>query len=235
MSVDKICEQCGGEFKVYPSRMDRTRFCSLKCRNEWRSENWCGKNNPHWQGGDIVKICEQCGGEYRIEPNQNNRSRFCSKKCRNEWMSKNQCGILHHQWKPKVKIKCEQCEIEFEVKPSQSDQRFCSLKCKGKWLSGENSPVWKGGTSFEPYCHKFNEAFKESIREKYGRVCFLCQTTEEENGRKLCVHHSNYNKDCLCGKSECKFVPLCGSCHAKTNFNRDYWESIIMEKMEVTL
>lgn len=95
-------------------------------------------------------------------------------------------------------------------------------------IIGENSHLWKGGVSFEPYCHKFNKRFKESIREKFGRVCFLCPTTEEENGRKLNVHHVNYNKDCLCDDSECEFVPLCDSCHSKTNHNQDYWESYIM-------
>jgi predicted DNA-binding protein YlxM (UPF0122 family) len=99
--------------------------------------------------------------------------------------------------------------------------------------SGEKNHSWRGGISFEPYCPKFNEAFKESIREKFDRVCFLCPTTEEENSRKLSVHHVNYNKDCLCDDSECEFVPLCTSCHQKTNFNRDYWEETIMEKLEV--
>lgn len=99
-------------------------------------------------------------------------------------------------------------------------------------MSGEKSPVWRGGASFEPYCPKFNETFKESIREKFGRVCFLCPTTEEENGRKLCVHHVDYNKDCLCDSIECEFVPLCDICHIKTNHNREYWKNLIMDKLK---
>lgn len=98
-------------------------------------------------------------------------------------------------------------------------------------LSGENNPNWKGGISFEPYCKKFNYAFKESIREKFGRTCFLCPTTEEENGRKLSVHHVEYNKNCLCDDSVCEFVPLCDSCHGKTNHNHEYWERLIIDKL----
>lgn len=231
--VIKVCEMCGKEYDVIPARKDRSRFCSRECKYKWYSENMCGENHPSWKCGGVIKTCEQCGRKHVKELNQINRSHhhFCSRECHNKWMSENQCGRSHHQWKPKVKKKCEQCGIEFEVKPSESDIRFCSIKCKGKWLSGENSPTWKNGISFEPYCHKFNESFKESIREKFGRVCFLCPTTEEENGRKLCVHHTNYNKDCLCDGSDCEFVPLCAACHTKTNFNRDYWESIIMEKL----
>ena len=142
-------------------------------------------------------------------------------------------GENHHNYKPGVKLVCKQCGGEYEVKPYMEDKsRFCSRECTDKWRSencrGENSTGWKGGISFEPYCHKFNEAFKESIREKFGRVCFLCPTTEEENGKKLSVHHVSYNKDCLCDDSECEFVPLCNKCHTKTNFNRDYWENLIM-------
>lgn len=96
---------------------------------------------------------------------------------------------------------------------------------------GEKNHNWQGGISFEPYCPKFNEAFKESVREEFGRVCFLCPKTEEQNGRKLSIHHVNYNKDCLCDSSNCYFVPLCISCHTKTNFNRDYWEGLIMDKL----
>lgn len=131
---------------------------------------------------------------------------------------------------------CEQCGEEYGTKPSLKDKsRFCSPGCKDKWQSenmrGENCPGWKGGISFEPYCTKFNNVFKESIREKFERVCFLCPTTEEENGQKLSVHHVNYNKDCLCDDSDCEFVPLCRRCHSKTNSNRHYWEKLILDRL----
>ena len=86
---------------------------------------------------------------------------------------------------------------------------------------------WKGGISDDKYCYLFNERFKELIRNLYNRHCFLCGKTEEENGRRLDVHHVNYDKNCLCN-TECEFVPLCISCHVKTNHNRKYWEDLIM-------
>ena len=99
---------------------------------------------------------------------------------------------------------------------------------------GENSPNWQGGISFEPYCPKFNEQFKESIREKFGRKCFLCSKDENDNNcKKLSVHHVQYNKNCGCDDSlKCDYVPLCMSCHMKTNHNRDYYERSIIEKLE---
>jgi len=117
------------------------------------------------------------------------------------------------------------------------------IKCRhAGFRSGENHLYWRGGVSFEPYCHKFNERFKESIREKFNRTCFLCPTTESaqmeemhsqgKRSFRLSIHHVSYDKDCLCDDSECEFVPLCLPCHTKTNRNREYWEEIIMGKLE---
>lgn len=110
-------------------------------------------------------------------------------------------------------------------------QRLKSAGYSPIYYIGENAANWKGGISFEPYCHKFNEAFKESIREKFNRTCFLCPITEDENDQKLSVHHVNYDKNCLCDDAKCEFVPLCKKCHAKTNGNRDHYESLIMDKI----
>lgn len=95
-------------------------------------------------------------------------------------------------------------------------------------FSGENNPNWQGGLSFEPYCEKFNNSFRESVREKFGRVCFMCPTTEEENRRKLSVHHVSYDKECMCNGVDCEFVTLCNKCHSKTNFGRELWERLII-------
>lgn len=97
---------------------------------------------------------------------------------------------------------------------------------------GELNPNWKDGASYEPYCSLFNEEFKERVREFFDRKCVLCGTPE--NGRKLCVHHVNYNKDTCCDNSKPLFVSLCTSCHAKTNFDREYYKNfftkLIVEK-----
>lgn len=95
---------------------------------------------------------------------------------------------------------------------------------KGVYI-GERCPAWKGGISFEPYCPKFNENFKERVREFFGRKCVLCGKTEEESNRKLCVHHVNYDKMVCCNDNRKLFVALCVKCHAKTNKNREYWET----------
>ena len=97
---------------------------------------------------------------------------------------------------------------------------------------GENHPNWKGGISFEPYCINFDDEIKEMIREQYGRKCFICDKSETENGRRLDVHHIDYNKNQGCNEIDWKLVPLCISCHMKTNANREYWKKIIFNKLK---
>jgi len=132
------------------------------------------------------------------------------------------------------------------VHPSEETKNKIRIATKDtQFKSGEQHINWKNGASFKPYCPKFNNKFKEKIRDRFNRKCFLCLITEEEQMRKqqecgkrsfkLSVHHINYDKNCLCEETKCKFVPLCHSCHAKTNNNREYWESEILHKLEIYL
>jgi hypothetical protein len=88
---------------------------------------------------------------------------------------------------------------------------------------GDKHPNWKGGISFEPYCDKFNGILKESVRDKFNRKCFNCDKDEKDNGRLLGVHHTDYNKMQGCGKRPWCLLPMCSTCHSKSNYNRWYW------------
>lgn len=104
----------------------------------------------------------------------------------------------------------------------------------GEAHMGEKSHFWKGGISFEPYCPRFNNSFKESIRNQFDYKCFICGVSQDEQmdkmrseGKRACklhIHHTNYNKNCLCDDIKCEFVPVCLSCHAKTGNNKDFWQ-----------
>lgn len=91
---------------------------------------------------------------------------------------------------------------------------------------GPDNPQWRGGRSFEPYCPHFNQALKESVRDEFGRRCFLCGKDEKSNCRRHHIHHVDYNKGQGCGQ-RWSLVPLCGSCHGKTNKNRWHWFNLM--------
>jgi len=228
-----ICDDCG---KV---RILKKKDYCARCYSCAKK----GDRNPRWKGGKDKQICEQCGIEFPIDSAKvkSGGGRFCSPECKGKWMSEYRIGENSSNWQGgKIMRTCKECGIKFPIHPSDikyGGGKFCSRMCSAKWkskhLRGENSPRWKGGISFEPYCHKFNEEFKEYIRDKFGRVCFLCPKTEKENGKRLSVHHVNYNKGCGCDDDEtCQFVPLCISCNSKVNSNREIWEQKIKDMMK---
>lgn len=96
---------------------------------------------------------------------------------------------------------------------------------------GSGNPAWKGGISFEPYCPKFNDEFRERVRKFFGHTCQLCGHVWQPGERRLSVHHVNYDKNACCEQSVIPlFVPVCsGKCHGKTNRNRKDWESYFTE------
>jgi hypothetical protein len=93
--------------------------------------------------------------------------------------------------------------------------------------SGSKHWNWKDGISYNPYSKTFNFEFKEYIRNKFERTCFLCGKTEEENSTRLVIHHINYDKSINCQSLPWKFVVLCPSCNSKANNNRWYWFGLL--------
>ena len=104
-------------------------------------------------------------------------------------------------------------------KPQTPEQK----RKNGEAHKGEKSSCWKGGISYLPYCPKFTREFKERVRAFFGYRCVECGVPQ--NGNKLHVHHVNFRKDACCAEDAIPlFVPLCISCHPKTNHNRIFWE-----------
>lgn len=91
---------------------------------------------------------------------------------------------------------------------------------------GSKSPHWRGGISFGKYCHKFNNEFKEHIRNKFGRRCFLCGAMETNTRHD--VHHIDYAKNSICNGKEWAFIPLCHRHHSMTGHNRWYWFNLFI-------
>ena len=98
--------------------------------------------------------------------------------------------------------------------------------------SAEKCHLWRGGISFGKYCPKFNNEFKERVRNYFGRCCYVCGKNEADNGKRLDVHHVNYQKMACCEEDvKPLFVPLCVSCHSKTHYDREYWEEFFTESL----
>jgi len=127
-----------------------------------------------------------------------------------------------------TEIICAHCgkHAKRYIKPGSAG-KFCSRACWLAWQVGPNADAWRGGVSFAPYCPKFNAALKEEVRSHFGRRCFL--SGEEENGRKLAVHHCDYLKSQGCQGQRWSLLPLSINWHAKTNVNRWYWFALLRD------
>lgn len=88
----------------------------------------------------------------------------------------------------------------------------------------EKNPAWLGGKSFEPYSPEFNKEFKNIVRLRDNFCCLNCGLSEQKQvvliGKKLTVHHMDYNKKNTCLINCCT---LCSRCNVLANKNRDAW------------
>ena len=135
MPVEVQCIQCKQSKKVSPYRAGSFKFCSNRCRGDWRKENWTGESHPNWQQAERVKTCKHCRKQFsqkKTEAISTFKSRmFCSKPCadiggfrytgenhpnyRKEARRKNRGGS-HHKWVNAVvsrdKATCQECGVK---------------------------------------------------------------------------------------------------------------------------
>jgi len=125
-------------------------------------------------------------------------------------MSESKIGIKHWNWGKKSSIE--------------------SRKKMSVAQSGEKSHAWQGGLSYEEYPKYFNRMLKRYIRDRDNHTCLECGRLESEIGRKLHIHHIDYNKF-NCDSNN--LISLCTSCHSKTGFNRESWVKYYLSRLDI--
>lgn len=208
---------------------------SIKCK----SCTQLGKNNNNYKDGRTIKAhkCKNCHKQIFYETVFIG-SGLC-RSCANS-------GSLHNNYKDGRTLKkyhCKICQKHIGINSGIYGNKQC-LSCMAKnrhysketkkklslLMSGKNHWNWQNGKSFERYSIIWTKELKEQIRKRDNRICQLCGKNEKNNGRKLDVHHMDYNKkNC----KENNLISLCHSCHIKTNYNRDYWFAYCTYLMEI--
>jgi len=216
----KICKNCGKKFQVDWHNGDHI-FCNRNCYREYQQKK-----------STRTYTCKNCGKKvkfigrkshknyYRYINGKKTIGKFCSKECADLYKTK-----------PREIRICLNCKKEFEVLPTPSregNDLLCSKKCQYEYYKREKHPNWLGGISFEPYGIEFNDELKEKIRERDGHICQMPGCNKRENGEAHSVHHINYNKK---DNRPENLISLCRSCHQKTNFDRNYWQSYFTNKL----
>jgi len=223
MEITKKCLNCKKEFTKYSNKHS---YCSRKCYIDYITKNTIFKTN----------VCLNCNKIFKFKKlNKHEKDRFyCSQTCFLEKIKE------IAKLKQVIKI-CLTCKKEFTTKRSNT---FCSKDCfyistrgrvpwnKGLKMNshpstafkkGSEHVFWKGGISKEPYPFEFNKNLKIYVRYIYHNKCQICGKTSRTH-----VHHIDYNKKNICLDN---LIPLCRSCHAQTNFDRNYWKSFLTKKV----
>jgi hypothetical protein len=90
---------------------------------------------------------------------------------------------------------------------------------------GSNNHNWKGGTSYGPYCEKFNKQRKEAVRNFFDGLCLCCG--EYQYKRKHQVHHIDHDKEQGCNGKPFNLIPMCQKCHGKELHNEEEYKAYI--------
>lgn len=167
----------------------------------------------------VVRVCEGCGQAKVLG------YRDCKRLC---------IACIHRdpEW---IKIQSDSHKGKKRAAFSAETLRKMSEAHKGKKHSDETKrkmavsqsvvfqgvsyEEWEGFVNEHLYCPLFDEACRESNRDKYNRKCFLCGKRESENitksgkQKKLSVHHVDMDKMNGCDGHRWKLVPLCMQCH----------------------
>ena len=95
---------------------------------------------------------------------------------------------------------------------------------------GNKNGMWQGGTGNVPYPFAFDNKLKELIRKRDNYTCQKCGKTQEENGRKLDVHHIDYIKENIDPQN---LISLCRKCNPQVNGNRKFWIKFFKSKTSI--
>jgi hypothetical protein len=190
-TVEKIkchCKFCGKEFFTLPCyiRKGGGKFCNKQCESKYRK----GKQIPK-EVSDKISLAlkgRALTPEWKVKISKARMGKYTG--IQNPRFGKQ----LSEETKAKLRAK----RIG---KPLSEEHK---VKIRDHTPRGADSPHWRGGKSFEPYCLKFNPPLRNNVREFFGNHCINCGKSADENFTKsgkcelLSVHHVFTEKMACC-------------------------------------
>lgn len=182
------CENCGKEFKRYPSKIyGKHQYCSKQCQDKGRTTH--------------LYECEVCKNTFHRPVRKNQIVRFCSRKC---------MLVTFHEERNPVNSYCAVCNKPFHKSPSaltSGEGVYCSWQCKRIGSTGVN-------TSGLPakYPHYYSRPdWRKRRYECLERDNFTC-TRCGNDSRQLHAHHIKRRTE---GGSDdlSNLITLCRVCH----------------------
>ena len=229
MPVTLICQNpsCGIGYQVKLNRIDKSRYCSRKCRGE--SER--GENSYNWRP-KVKLVCENCGKEYSTYPSRS-KSRFCSRECAFAGRKGQFTLDKHPRWTgARIEANCLACGKKIKTRPTES-RKYCSRQCSGVGYhlhcSGPNSHKWQGGKTRESALIRHSLEYRRWRNAVFERDFWTCQGCGIK-GLPIHAHHVFPFSDFPEHHFEVwNGLTLCYLCHAK-----EHPEVLPLQSLEVS-
>lgn len=211
---ERFCADCNIKLPKYGNTV-RCKKCLLK-RISDSATNWycidCGIPVTR-----RTKRCKTCD-----EKNRAGKATYIRTEAHNLNMKQKMTG-RSVEWR---KGKPHKPETRQKMREHWTEEK---RKEAGKRWKGENNPGYVHGQRSRPWPYEFNSRLKTKIKKRDGYICQECKQPLMPRSRMTDIHHIDYDKH---NNDSANLITLCRSCHAKTNFNRDYWRNHF-EQMQV--
>ena len=172
--VKKICEWCGKEYYVKPSRASKSKYCSMECQRKAFGYNHRGENNPAYS--QVKCVCEWCGKEFYVHAYRAETARFCSRECNAEY-NKTRTGDKNPAWNGGYKGYYGENWHEQRRKALERDEHTCQI-CGAK-ENGRQHDVHH----IIPFREFGRERYKEANDlSNLITLCKPCHIQAEHNG-----------------------------------------------------
>ena len=207
-----LCYHCS-HIGIKPSDEIRKKR-SISCKRMWTNKEYRNKvlSKTKWNDSEFQR--KNKNDFYKTEEGKECKKRI-SETVRKTFKEKNLYQYISNKNKELWKDK-EYLKKYFIGKYGKEDKNFES------WIKDEY-PIRE--------YKNFDNELKIYVRDRFGNLCVNCGVHESNISRSLDCHHIDYDKK---NYSKNNIVPLCQSCHCKTNYNRAHWikklKEIIDEK-----
>lgn len=168
------------------------RSCNKKLHAESQKLRYCTFCKAKNRKGKRAATCKQCKIKFKYASPI--KRIYCSLDCKN----KSQVQNLYFQ--------CKHCKKNIKTVASHS-RAFCSNVCYRKYQ--------REHITSDRVVPSSN--LRLTIYQKYNYTCGFCKTVKHEEMRPLQLHHIDDNP---INTVEENLIPLCASCHARTQRTR---------------
>ena len=210
-------------------------------RKEFEKQGYTLLSNKYKNSYTKLKVV--CSEKHSIEIRYNNfkqhqRCAICMRKKKKtieevkKEFKKRGYTLLSTEYKnahKKLKILCPNKKHIIKIVYNNFQQGHGCKKCADENIKENNSPLWNGGTSFEPYTIEFTKSLKKEIKK---RDDYKCQNPKcFKKSKRLCIHHIDYIKE---NCNDLNLITVYISCNSRANTDREMWklkcQNLIKEK-----